>query len=347
MSASFVFITVLSAAGAPDWDATFSSSDLIQRLPSTGEKIAVVGPSQGDHAAAAALVERWRPHSQLEVQLPQVPLAPDATDKAILAMAQGWGVAHVIIVRTYSSNPPSVVLMVYNDSQAVTDVITAQAGVPWAAQPQPSPTAHAPEASSTSPQPGGGPSQEAAKSIARITQSASETEEAYLSRYVWFPSQRNFSFGGWTVSEEVELLDPVYGKHAAPLRGEEFYNYIQHSEHAASYRSRSALKWSLRGVGWAACLGGTALAIGAIADPEGLFHGQDKAPFILSGIIASLVGINLSTWIPALIKSHPVDLPERLQLAETFNRDLRSQLGLARNPELEAPRNHTNAIASN
>lgn len=311
MMKKLLFALMFAASMVPSlafaqWDGAFPTDAVGTYVPSSSTKVMVVAVDAKDAAAALSTAL-----SGSAVVIPAAGLGnvSDLSDAEIVTKAAGQPVDQIVIVRTAGSeDAPIAVVTLYRKDGTSEGGYTASAESP------------------APPSDGGGASQAEMESATSESVAAAEPSDAareeFLERYVWFQDWVGVNQYGSVVSS---WSVPLKGQYQEPLRGREFYEYIEEPELAQTFRkrqtSRSILVWS--GVG--AMVGGSVVMLAPIFSIDSTSDFNTTPLFVGTGIFVAGTALML---VGAAINPHPVEPSEARKLAVQFNKRLAKDLGL-------------------
>jgi hypothetical protein len=184
--------------------------------------------------------------------------------------------------------------------------------------------------------------------------------EQYEQQYIGFDELVAVNMNSGTVVAQRTV--PYEGKFKKPLQGDTFYKKVGREDLVRAYQDKMGVKTAVAIVGGAAAVGGGILSVVSL---NGLFaRGEDcdffsydynackarneqrqdaSTAWFLAGLGISTVG--LSTAVVALaINPHPVTPSEARELADGYNKKLKSDLGLSEDGQPVAPPERPAAI---
>lgn len=146
--------------------------------------------------------------------------------------------------------------------------------------------------------------------------------DAYQQRFVWFYDSVTVVYGGfggfgaWFGRTWI----PYQGRYRQPLEGGDFYRAVERPDLASRYARRQATRIGL-------------VVAGVGAEVYGFTQFRSHSSAAGYAVLGGLVAIFVS-WI---IDADPVNEPEARQIADVYNKALKSRLGLASLPRPTTP----------
>ncbi len=383
---------VAAQAMAETWDETFPSDVSGGKIVGGNLKIMVTGAGEqifeaSEAARSLAKAVRKVPGVQLVMTGEALGDLTSASDEEIVKKCKNYSVHYVYITRVFEGASPekfAVLVTVYNvEGKAVANA-SGEKGVPVVPGAGSAPAGDGSGAAPVDgevwgdgeedndgwseqpaqPDPGGwGGTGPAAGDTDAESESALSATEEYAKRYVWFEDwvAIDVNSGGvaarWTV--------PYKGKFKEPLKGREFYQYIERDDLARKYKKRAILKWSLFGGGTTVMLGGLGVLLAGllkdanldeqrwVCDDENRDAGgsalndclaavdvaesnaqKNRKTLIIVGSVITTVGAG-GMFAGSFYRAHPIPASEARRLSDGFNQELKKELGLE--PEYQVP----------
>ncbi len=333
--ATMVAITVPQTALAADWAASFPGSAVTAHADAQGHEVAVLAVDAKARAAAHAVIEALRGAGGARVVRDGKSLGSLAglDDPKILSRARALGADRVLIVRVFDGDDTEAIVSIYGADGATIGGFTARPGA--AVEP--------PHEGLT------GHDSDLAESVATVGAEAEQANEEFAKRQIVFDQSLSIVADGnaATISRQFH---PRTGA-GAPLAGAKFYRHVGRDDLATKYQHRRATRIGLGAGGIAVAVAGLGVMFGygmgkGIAagarrceydSPEydaceaDKTHDRKRAFRIGFGAGAGLLagGLVLSL-VAARINAQPVSGAEAVAMAETFNDQLRRELGLAK-----------------
>jgi hypothetical protein len=165
---------------------------------------------------------------------------------------------------------------------------------------------------------------------------SADPQEAYDQSFLWFREIDVVSLQSGSILKQFAV--PLQGKSGRPVDGQAFYRLVGRRDLAEKYGDRSDAKLGLTIAGVALAVGGTAVGIYGLSNlsanctnPPGLVptcSGPDATPLIAGGGLIAVGGVLAA--IGFAMDPNPVDLPQRRDLADNYNKSLREKLDAPR-----------------
>ncbi|WNG34860.1 hypothetical protein F0U61_15280 [Archangium violaceum] len=338
---------VSSALAAEDstWSATFSAESLATWLDAPPARYLLVPAgaespalTQAEQALATALRASGKASLVMDAQaLGPVTRSDDAT---IVQRGAGFPVDRVLVLRLFpdaSGEQTQAVVTVYDTTGQTRGAFSATRGTALEprtlAAPEPAPSKPVPSMPTPSkPVPPSAPSM--------------DPVEQYEQQYIGFDEFIAVNAGTHAVVSQHTV--PYEGKFKKPLRGDTFYQKVGRADLVEAYQGKMTLKTVLGVVGVGAIAGGIVAGVtgananqsedcfadrGYFEDTSACFdrnweRADRRREAFLTGFGISAAGIGV--LIAAIfINPHPVTPSEARELADGYNKKLRSDLGLS------------------
>ena len=240
-------------------------------------------------------------------------------DRAIVQGAAHFPIERVLIVRHFPNEGEGlVVVTVYTKDGEVVTSFSAAPGRPVT-------------------RPGVGVAQGTLRSIGAVKEANSsfnpEALDQYERSYLCFDDRGDDSWGG----AGVGWSNPRLGKHGRPLRPPEFFETVGRPDLAEAYQRNQAIRYGMIWGGAALFVGGLVYMLVATTEQaaeSGSYAGsyydepadRDAVPLIAG---TSMMGIGTTLALIGLaLDPHPVSPVVARELADQYNKALRSKLGL-------------------
>ena len=311
------------AHAADDWSPAFPADAVATHLPGKALKLVVVGagePSDALTDALDALVAAARSADSVDLVMDAAALGDVSTldDAAVVHKAQALPVDRVVVLRVFAAKSgATAAVSVYDKAGEAAGGFTATLAQPV------KPAANA-----------GGSA--AGVAVGAVMKDASSDKSAALQefseRVVWFEG------GNWVDSTSGAVVgtwtQPYQGKYKEPLNGREFYTTIGADDALADWdvNQRKARR---NGAITAGVSGVATLSLALMAKNASSY----ETGKIVGGITgATLTGIVFLGSVPAAIGGKgkdPRTMPEKRRMAEEYNKELLSELGLT-NQDLQS-----------
>ncbi|MGC4117742.1 MAG: hypothetical protein QM765_24935 [Myxococcales bacterium] len=307
---------------AADWTASFPAPALVSHLDVDPSAVLVAAVGADSREAAKAVQASLQASGKVRLAMDDSALGDLAglSDPQVVEKCRGLPVDRVLVVRVFprDGGPSNAVVSIYDIAGTRKAGFATEAGSPLPAKaPEAPPSAPAPAALQPPPPP--------------ATPAEPSARELYEQKYIGFADIQIVEITSGKVTSK--WIEPYQGKFRQPLEGIRFYEVVGRNDLVAAYQKRSNIRL---GVG----LGGLGLVLGGggliawgftgtcskinVASNQCLAH--DMRPVIAGGVIGG-VGL-LAAAATALISPHPIDGPTARQVADTYNKNLRKELGL-------------------
>ncbi|QRK12544.1 hypothetical protein JQX13_22465 [Archangium violaceum] len=354
------------AAEEASWNTTLPAEAVATYLDGPPARYMVVPAgteapelAQAEQALAAALRNSGKAVLVMNAQA----LGPVAQldDAAIVQRGAGFPVDRVMVLRLFpdaSGALTQAVVTLYDTAGQPRGSFFANQGTALAPRPQ------APEqkvASASEPTPPPAPANPPPAAPARPSKPKPLTDpvEQYEQQYIGF--DEFVALNGQTGTVVAQTSLPYEGKFKRPLQGDAFYKKVGREDLVQAYQGKIALKTVIGIAGGAALVGGAIFGINGLNAGEEDCAGYDdyagssacfdrnwarqdeqRAKF-LTGLGISTAGI-VALAAAILINPHPVTASEARELADGYNKKLKTNLGLSEDGTPIAPPERPAAI---
>ncbi|WP_434391256.1 hypothetical protein [Melittangium boletus] len=345
------FVPLCPAFAAEDstWGTTFTTDAVASWLdrPSARYLVVVPGPpSPALGEAERALTAALRASGKASLVMDAQALGPVASldDASIVQRASHFPMDRILVLRLFpdaSGALTQAMAVLYDPVGASRGAFSATRGTPLVANPTPdAPKGAEPKVAEVP-----------AKPLLPAPRPGLSPEEQYEQSYIGFDDFVAVSTGSMSLARRFTV--PFEGKFKKPLEGKSFYEKVGRQDLVESYDKKMNIKVLLGVAGGASILGGFIYAFSTNSAPRedcqlgpdfsacidrGMAQTSNQISSVGTAIGISAVGVALlSTGI--FINAHPVSPSEARELADTYNTQLKSELGLSdERPSTPPPR---------
>jgi hypothetical protein len=320
------------AAEGSAWSATFAPEPLASHLTSPARLLVVPAGAQTQElkAAALALETGLRASGKAPLVMGPEALGPveGMDDASIARRGASLPVDSVVVLRLFpdaSGALTNAVVSLHDTSGQSLGAFAAVAGTPVAAK------VETPTNGAMATRPAAQPAALAQPAPVRV--SPADAAERYEREYIGF--EELVAVGTQTGVVVSRYSVPFEGKYRKPLEGNAFYRKLGRQDLADAYSGKMGLKWGLGIAGIGAAVGGVAFGLTGGLGSCGIDSSWDQfeacrssamSKFYLGAGVA-IAGAGLTT-LAFLLNPHPVTPSEARELADGYNEQLRSDLGL-------------------
>ncbi len=316
-------LTLLCATPASEqgWTASFPASALTRQLDVRPVAVLVAAANPQARPAAGAIETALRGSGEAQLVMDDAALGDleGLGDLQIVERSRGLPVDRVLVVRVFprADGPSSAVIALYDLAGNRKAAFAAEEGQPLqdkAALGAPPPAPPEPERKSA--------------------------QERYEERYIGFSDVQLFDSATGRAIEQ--WMEPYQGKYRQRLETRDFLELVGRTDLIATYEKRNRVRLSIALGGAGLLVGGGGLItwglVGAcmkvdVANDQCL--ARDGRPVIAGSVVS---GVGLAALLAAsIIDPNPVDGPTARKIADTYNKQLRRELGLQEAGWLQAP----------
>lgn len=329
------------AAEGPSWSATFPANAVASWLEDPAVRYMLVPAgseapelAQAEQALAAAL--RTGGKASLVMNAQALGAVARLDDAAIVQRGAGFPVDRIMVLRLFpeaSGALTQAVVTVYDTTGQSRGSFSANLGTALAPKPQ----APEPKVAQSAPAAPAAP--------ARPSQPSANPVEQYEQQYIGFDDVIAVRATTGTVVSQTTI--PYEGKYKKPLEGDAFYKKLGRADLVQAYEGKVALKTVLGILGGGALVGGAIYGITSLNAKDedcsqyfgdyashsacfdrNLARGDQQRGAFVAGLGISAAGIGVLA-AAILINPHPVTPSEARELADGYNKKLKTDLGLA------------------
>ncbi|HEY3444963.1 MAG TPA: hypothetical protein VGK67_01315 [Myxococcales bacterium] len=318
---SLLTLLVAAPALAGDWAASFPPPALASHLDldQGAYLVAAVGPESREAAQAVQAALQSSGKARLVMDDSALGDLTGLSDAQLVEKCRGLPLDRILVVRVFSpeGGPSNAVASLYDLGGVRQAGFAAEAGMPL--QPKTPEVAPPPaQVAAPLPPPAAAPGEKTAR-------------ERFDEKYIGFADIQIFdSTSGKVTSKWIE---PFQGKFRQPLEGIRFYEVVGRTDLVEAYHRRSHVRLGVGLGGLGLVLGGSGLiawgflgSCSKVAVASNQCLARDMRPVVAGGVLAG-VGV-AAALASALINPHPLDGPAAREVADTYNKNLRKELGV-------------------